>query len=101
MAQNPPTKPAFVPKFKWVVGYKLAELPEFCCPPAALRGANMMFGFVLPMFPTMAAMAILTGVVVFALAAAAAAVVAVAAASTFGGGGGGSSRHVCVLVLRI
>jgi hypothetical protein len=42
LAPNLPTKPAFVPEFDWVVGCKLAELPEFCCPLPALRGASVM-----------------------------------------------------------
>jgi hypothetical protein len=50
VAPRPPTEPAFVPKFDWVVGCKLAELPEFYCPPPPPRGANAMFGFVLLMF---------------------------------------------------
>jgi hypothetical protein len=88
VALRPPTKPAFVPEFDWVVGCKPAELPEFCCPPPAPRGAKVTFGFVLPMFPLVAVMGIFPGVVVFALAFALVATVAVAAAeaSTFGGG---------------
>ncbi len=71
VAPSPPTKPAFVPKFDWVVGCKQEELPEFCCPPPAPRGAKVMLGFFPPTFPPVAA----------------AAAAAAAAASTFGGGG--------------
>jgi hypothetical protein len=75
-----------LPKFNWVVGCKLEELPEFYCLPPTWRGAKVTFRFVLPTLMPMAATGVLLGDVVFALAFAE--TVAVAAALTFGGGKG-------------
>ncbi len=123
VAPNLPTKPALKPKFDWVVGCKPAELPEFCYPPPAPRGANVTFGFILPMLRPMAATGIppgdvvialvfaeeaataaiavtgiLPGEVVMALAfTAAAAAAAAVAASMFGGGGVGVYSIVATL----
>jgi hypothetical protein len=67
VAPNPPTKPAFMLEFDWLAGCKPAELPEFCCPPSAPRGAYVTFGFIPLTFPPMAAMGILLGEVAIAL----------------------------------
>ncbi len=110
-----PTKPAFMPEFDWVVDCKLAESPEFGCPPPAQRGAIMTFEFVPPMLTPMAATGVPPGDVVIALTSAAAAAATgfllgdvamaltfkvtatAAAASTFGGGGVGVCDIVALL----
>jgi hypothetical protein len=103
MAPNPPAKPAFMPKFDWLVGCKPAELPEFCCLLPAPRGANVTFQFVPLTILPVAATGVPPGVLVFALAfvavaaAAAVAAVAAAAASMFGGGGVGVCNIIALL----
>jgi hypothetical protein len=95
VAPSPPTEPAFVPKFDWVVGCEPAKLPEFCCPPPAPRGANVTFGFVPPTMTLMLATGVPPGDVVMALAFMATA--AMAAASKFGRGRVG----VCDIVVSL
>jgi hypothetical protein len=94
-------------------------MPEFCCPPPIPRGANVTFGFILPVLRPMAAMSILPGNVVIPLAFAAAvaamaatgippgekvmvlaftATAAAAEASTFGGGGGVGVSNIVALL---
>ncbi len=67
MAPHPPTKLALKLEFNWVVGCEPAGMPEFCCPPPTLGGANATSRFALPMLRPMAAMSIPQGDTVIVL----------------------------------
>jgi hypothetical protein len=79
VAPSLPTKLALEPEFDWVVGYKLALKPKFCCPLLNLGGANVTSGFAPLMLRPMAVKGVPPGnaAIVLAFAAMAAAAMAV------------------------